>query len=265
MIKNVQRTIRMIGRLKSMAFLTSLNKEIRTKLGWVKRKFFQAYYGLLSPQIITIRGIRLQLGSHISETIRDVIYRGDYEGPELRIARSKLHPDDVVMEIGAGLGFLSTYCAKQIGDNKVFTYEANPQLEPHILQTYKLNRVNPTLEICLVGEGNGEKDFFLSKDFWQSSTILPAKSSKKVTVPVKDFNQEIHRINPTFLIIDIEEGEYDLLHYADFHNVRKLLIEIHPSVLGREKFEWVKQKILEAGFYLNQELSCTQEFFFQRK
>lgn len=251
----------MISHFESM---NSLRKQLRTTLGWIKRKFLKTYYGLLQPRIITIKGLRLELGSHISETIKDVIYQGDYEGPELRIVRSKLHPDDVVMELGTGLGFLSTYCAQKIGDDKVFTYEANPQLEFHIRQTYKHNRVNPRLEICLVGEGNDEKDFFLSDSFWQSSTILHNADARKITVPVKDFNQEIHRINPTFLIIDIEGGEYDLVQYADFFNVRKILIEIHQSVLGKEKSDWVKQKILETGFQINQELSCSQEFFFER-
>lgn len=247
-----------------LEYTNSLKKQIRTTLGGLKRTLLQTYHRSTSPKIIAIKGIWLQLGSHISETIKDVIYRGDYEGPELRIVRSKLCPDDVVMEIGSGLGFLSTYCAQKIGNDKVFTYEANPQLEAHIRQTYQLNHVNPRLEICLVGEGDGEQDFFLSNDFWQSSITSHDENARKITVPVKDFNQEIFRVDPTFLIIDIEGGEYDLLHHADFFNVRKLLIEIHPSVLGKEKFNWVKQKILEAGFNLNRELSCSQEFFFER-
>jgi len=42
----------------------------------------------------------------------------------------------------------------------------------------------------------------------------------------------VQKINPTFLIIDIEGGEDELLKYADFHNVRKLIIELHERGEG---------------------------------
>lgn len=197
-----------------------LVRSIRTKLGWLKRQILQQYYSFVKAEIINIQGIKLKLDRHISEPVRKVIYHGDYEKQEFRILRSRLNPDDVVMEVGSGLGFLSTYCAKKIGSDKVFTYEANPDLEPHIRNTYKINNVNPTLEICLVGDTNGESDFYQSKDFWWSSAVRHDENGTKIKVPMKAFNQEVQRINPTFLLIDIEGGEYELVQNADFYNVK---------------------------------------------
>jgi FkbM family methyltransferase len=164
------------------------------------------------------------------------------------------------MEIGTGLGFLSTFCAKQIGSNNVFTYEANSELKDHIQETYSINCINPTLEICLIGEHNGEQEFFLDRDFWIFSVIQNGQGYRKIKLHIKSFNQEIQRINPTFLIIDIESGEYDLVQYADFHNGKKILIEIHPSVLGLEKANLVKGKLKESGFQINEKLSYSQDF-----
>lgn len=237
---------------------------LRSIVGGIKRWILQGYYSATKPEVIQIYGIKLRLGDHISESIKEVIYRGDYEGPELQIVRTQLRQDDVVMEVGTGLGFLSTFCAKQIGNEKVFTYEANLELEERIKENYALNNVNPNLEICLIGERDGEQEFYIDKDFWTSSAVRHGDDVRKIKIPMKSFDQEIQRINPTFLIIDIEGGEYDLVQYANFHNVKKILIEIHPNILGVEKANFVKNKLKESGFQINEKLSCVQEFFLER-
>jgi hypothetical protein len=127
-----------------------------------------------------------------------------------------------------------------------------------------INNVNPTLEICLVGVNNGESDFYLSGDFWSSSAVHHDKDGRKIKIPVKAFNQEIKRINPTFLIVDVEGGEYELLQYADFYNVKKLLIEVHPHILGWEKINLIKKKLADVGFLINEQVSGSQEFFLER-
>lgn len=92
----------------------------------------------------------------------------------------------------------------------MFTYEANPQLEPLIRSVYSVNQVQPTLKIGVLGERAGQTKFYVTRDFWASSLLPPAEPCEEVTVPVYDFNEEIFRINPTFLLMDIEGGEYDL-------------------------------------------------------
>jgi FkbM family methyltransferase len=236
----------------------------RCKYGWIKSQFLKRYHTLRKSSIVNLGGIKIKLNPYISENIRDYIYLGDYEGYELNLLRKVLQKDDVVLEIGTGLGLLSSFCAKSLGNNSVFTYEANPELEPHIRENYKINGVNPSLEICLIGELNGEADFYLKQDFWSSSVIPRGSDVKVLKVPVKSFNQEIFRINPTLLIIDIEGGEYELVKYANFHNVRKLIIEVHAKIFGSQKFNYVINKLTEAGFEVNETLSGKEELFLER-
>jgi hypothetical protein len=82
-------------------------------------------------------------------------------------------------------------------------------------------------------------------------------------VPVKSFHEALLEINPTFLIIDIEGGEYELLRDGNLHNVKKIVMEIHPSVLGREKTESVLNFLSNLGFQVVDQTSDT-ELFFQR-
>ncbi|AFY40741.1 methyltransferase FkbM family [Nostoc sp. PCC 7107] len=234
----------------------------------VYKRAIKEYRLLIQPKIIQIEGIKIKIGEHISPPVKKAMYIGEYESSELRAVKSKLSTNDIVMELGAGIGLLSSYCAKRIGSERVFTYEANPRLEIPIRETYQINQVLPNLEICLVGEENGEQTFYVGKNFWSSSIIPWNEGAKPITVAVKSFNQEIRKINPSFLIIDIEGGEYDLLKYADFYNVKKLVIEIHPKAIGQDKAIFVKSKLAEMGFQINHKLSknsgILEELFLER-
>jgi hypothetical protein len=54
-------------------------------------------------------------------------------------------------------------------------------------------------------------------DFRVSSTIPSDISSPRpIRVPVRSLNDELRRIRPTFLIVDIEGGEHDLIQHMNF-------------------------------------------------
>ncbi|WP_019507457.1 FkbM family methyltransferase [Pleurocapsa sp. PCC 7319] len=223
----------------------------------------KSYFNKITqPQVVQIEGIKVKIPSFTSDVIRKAIYGGFYESDELQLIKSKLTQEDVVMEIGGGLGLTSAYCAKQIGNDRVFTFEANPALEPAIKENYALNLVEPQLEICLVGDRSGFRDFYVGNNFWSSSIYNKAKGAKPITVPVISFNEKVRQIDPTFLLLDIEGGEYELVEYADFHNIRKLMIEIH-SCLTPEQIQFVNNRLAQSGFHLV-EAASSEEFYFER-
>jgi hypothetical protein len=106
--------------------------------------------------------------------------------------------------------------------------------------------------MCLIGDKAGEQNFYIEKNFVSSSIIQRHDNAKCVKVPVISFNDEVKRINPTFLIIDIEGGEYNLCQYANLNTVQKIVIELHGHILGREKTEFVKSKLVQSGFLLKE-------------
>jgi len=118
-----------------------------------------------------------------------------------------LGENDRVFEIGAGIGFLSTYCAKKIASDRVVAYEANPQMIDKIKETYKLNNVNPTINNAILMDKDGEINFYLEDDFWSSSMIKRSDNAKEVKVKIANINDELKKYNPNFLIIDIEGGK----------------------------------------------------------
>lgn len=215
------------------------------------------------PSVVEIEGIALRIPSLASAAIRRAIYDHTYEAAELALLKNALAPDDVVMEVGTGLGLLSAYCAKHIGNDRVYSFEANPELEGPIRTNYALNRVAPTLEMGLVGHQVGPGTFYVGDNFWSSSVFNKPQGARSITVPAISFNDRVTKIDPTFLLLDIEGGEYGLVQSAEFHNVRKLVIEIHKWILTPDQVQDVQDALERQGFRLVSGAG-REERYFQR-
>ncbi len=245
--------------------MTSVDRirAVRRQLWHLRQRIRLACLTLARP-VVEISGIRLQIGRHISPTVRHYLFSGEYENEELVIATAALRPDDVVLELGTGLGLISAFCAKRIGSARVFTYEANPALEPHIRRTFTLNGVSPSLSIALLGQRPGHRTFYVTRNFWASSVVRPAGRAKAVMVLVKGLDDEIRRIDPTFLVVDIEGGELELFEAIDFRNIRKICVEVHEGPIGPEGVKRVRQLLLDAGFAPDPALSTSHVWFLDR-
>lgn len=201
----------------------------------------------------------------ISPHIRREIALGNYERKEIEIVERRLEADDVVMEIGAGIGFLSAWCAKRVGDGRVFAYEANPALMDVIARTYELNAVAPEARNVLLGRGAGEREFNVEPEFWASSLQTKSAQAKVVRVAQVDLNAEIARIRPTFMVVDIEGGERELFEYACLDGVRKVCVEVHPHVIGNGGIRAMLERLFAQGFVLDFNLVRKNVIFLYRE
>jgi FkbM family methyltransferase len=198
----------------------------------------------------------------VSPHIAREIYMGDYEAKEIEIISRRLASDDVVFEVGAGLGFLSAYCARRTGAERVFAYEANPELIPLIRATHARNNVAPTLINALLAKGDGEREFHLEDDFWASSAHR--SGGRAITIRQIDLNSELARVRPSFLIVDIEGGEAEFFADAELSMVRKICVETHADVLGDRVLSEMFAGLVAQGFALDFSLIRKNVFFFQR-
>lgn len=198
--------------------------------------------------IVESDGVRLYRGTGLTIAILRVLEAGTYEAPEARIVRHAIQSGDTVLELGTGLGFLASLCAKVVGDSRVHTYEANPALGPVIQKNFRLNHISPHLNICMLGEKNSSITFYVMKNFWSSSTIKRHPNAKAIQVPMKRFNDELARLQPSFLIIDIEGGERDFIRYAQLDGVQKICIELHPHIIGVAAVAEVESYFKMQGF-----------------
>lgn len=210
-------------------------------------------------------GIRLPLRhALVTPPIRHDIYYGDYERKEVEIIRARLGADDRVLEVGAGIGFLSAFCARIVGDDSVFSYEANPALLPVIAEVHRRNGVRPTVTNVLLGSGDGERDFFVEPDFWASSLVRRTAAAARVSIRQIDLTAELRRVRPSFMIVDIEGGELEFFGLSEFPGVRRLCVEVHPDVIGNEGVTAMLDRLFALGFVVDFGCMRKNVFFLYR-
>src|ERR1700736_3662610 len=79
---------------------------------------FYSNHGVLLP---IVPGI-------FSESVANAVRGGHYEMNEAAELDALIQPGEVILEIGAGCGFISTHCAKNPHTKSVYCVEANPNL-----------------------------------------------------------------------------------------------------------------------------------------
>ncbi|MFD1156678.1 FkbM family methyltransferase [Roseovarius aestuarii] len=192
--------------------------------------------------VLETHGIKVPFVSDvISPRMEQVIGKGRYEASEIKLLRKILRPRDRVLELGAGVGVVSTAAALVTGPEKVIVVEANPNLIPIIHETHKLNGVEGVEILNGVGVGapvGGEATFYLREDFWASSLEKPHERETGTITPVSvsqiDLNAIFEKHRPSVFVLDIEGGELDLLPTLDLSSCRSVVIELHPKVYQLE-------------------------------
>jgi FkbM family methyltransferase len=221
-------------------------------------------YRVARRRVITIEGIRIRVGRHMSRRVERALSRGGYEREELRLIGEVLSPGDVVLEVGAGLGLVSSFCAKRVGSKRVFAFEADPDLEPCIRETYELNGVEPTLEMCAVGAQAGRVTLYRDKHFVSSSVVRRRVGSQPVEVPGKALNYIVEKVRPTLLVIDAEGAERELFDGAELPTVTRIVLELHDRVIGPGGTDRVRAQLMTLGYEIDRGLSSPEHLVLRR-
>jgi FkbM family methyltransferase len=222
------------------------------------------HYRIGTRPIVTIEGVRIRVGRHMSRRVEQAISKGGYERDELRLIALVLSPSDVVLEVGAGLGVVSAYCAKRLGSNRVFAFEANPDLEPRIRETYALNGVEPTLEMCAIRATAGRVTLYRTKHVFSSSIIKRNAAAIPIEVPGKALSYVVEKFRPTLLIVDVEGAEGELFDRAQLPGVTKIMLELHERVIGEAKARRVRGALTALGFREDRGLSSREHLVLRR-
>lgn len=234
------------------------------RIGKITRRLKRLLWRLHQPAWSEVCGVVLpSRHTLVTPGIGREVYLGDYESKEIEIISKRLDKEDIVLEVGAGLGFLSSYCARHIGSDRVFAYEANLELIPLINETYSRNNVRPTLKNAMLGPVEGTREFGLEAEFWASSAHRP--SGRTISVRQLNVNSELVSIRPTFLIVDIEGGESEFFASADLSSVTKICVETHPDVLGDAVLSEMLAGLINKGFSIDFSLIRKNVFFLRRR
>jgi FkbM family methyltransferase len=212
---------------------------------------------------VTLEGVKLDV-SALSPVMKNNLLLGRYEVQERTLAEQHLTRDDTVLEVGGAIGFIGLFCQTRLGITRYTTVEANPATVEILKRNYALNgRVPVVLNLALAAE-EGEVTLNIGQEFWENSLVAGANSGRTVRVPAVALEGLLRRLDyaPSVLIIDIEGAE----RFVDFRqvpgSVKKIIMELHPHVIGHAPTYQIIANLLNLGFRVELENGGT--FLFLR-
>lgn len=189
-------------------------------------------------------------GRLLSPALNAAMTEGRYEHLEARALQRHLRPDDRVLELGAGCGFLSILAALVVGPEGVVAVEANPDLPDVIARNAAQNGV-AGIDIrhgAVVAGKASTQSFFLRGAFWAGSTDERHVKDVEVTVPALGFGTLCREMRPTIIVADLEGGERHLFDEGVIDSVRVIVMELHENRYGQDGIRALFDRLSEAGF-----------------
>jgi hypothetical protein len=185
---------------------------------------------------IRSRGMRFPKHPQIIQgKIRRLLRSDSYEAKEAEAALRVVREGDVVVELGGGIGFMSTLVATKRAVKSVHVYEANPNLIPYIQSVHAANTVtNAHVTNAVLGAQDGSVDFYIRDPMLGSSMQVNARNA-------------FADIGATVMICDIEGAEVDLIPQLDLTGLRAAIIETHPQWIGPKGINTVFRAFMDAG------------------
>lgn len=241
---------------------------------WTKwsRKWTRLTRKLFHPGQIQNGRVRIDMRKWMfSKEARQLLYIDRYEYKERQIVEQQLRPDDIVLELGSGVGIVTITCCQIAGSERVHTFEANPKLEAALRRNFELNGVAPHLRMAMISRtaGTGElyvSDHFLSSCPYESATRTIDAKFECISVPTVSLQRVLEEIQPTFLVIDIEGGEIELLNpEVDLSSVQRICLEVHPAKIGDELTSRLIENLMQRGFWLSLIQSEGIVLYFERR
>jgi FkbM family methyltransferase len=203
--------------------------------------------------VITSKGMKFPKdGVFITGQLRAALRKNRYEAKEAFCVLKLVRDEDTVIELGAGIGFMSTLVATKRNIKNVFAFEANPDLIPYIQSVHAANELtNAHIVHGILGKRNGSSKLYVRKNLLSSSMEQhkeeTPKNTTEVNVDVLNASHVFKEIKPTILIADIEGAEASLLPHLDLSCSRGAMIELHPQHIGPEGVNAVFRAIMDAG------------------
>ncbi len=206
---------------------------------------------------ITYNGIRLAVEPGVlAGRLGDAMLGGWYEQEESRHVPGLLRAGERVVELGSGLGYVTTVMARSPLVEAVVTVEANPQLARLAARTVALNglsdKVSVENAVAFPSPAMTSCRFYVRREFWASSLDAGDAYLQAIDVPVLDLDRLIEDVRPTLLVVDIEGGEVELLERVNLGGIRKVFLELHQGVIGREGMRRVFATMAARYFHYDQ-------------
>ncbi len=216
---------------------------------------------VLPPKIMRSRGLGFPLDPEVIYRRRRLGLRRDSHKLDAANAVLKtVRPDDTVVELGAGIGYLTALMATKLGVRHLHAFEIDPQLICYMRSVFEANGIaHVTLRHAALGPADGTATCYL-RDRTDDAAPTEVKN-----VEVVNANTLFQRLRPTVLICDIGGAEAALLPAMDLSGLRCAIVELHPHLTGPAGTKAVFNALHAAGLTYSATGSVGRTVTFQRE
>lgn len=244
--------------VRSTGLITLIRPDLRAAAARLVHRAF------INPTLpLTIHGNKMFLAPAGRFAPPDLV--GDrYELDTTRLFELLLKPGDVMLDIGAHVGYYTLLAAKLVGaSGKVYAFEPEPENYATLLRNIELNKLDNVVAVRkAISNRNTPCQFFLSQlDNGNHSLVhlgLPEKGTISVeTTTLDQFLEEVGWPRIDIIKMDIEGSELAALEgmekfFARAQQIR-LVIEFCPWILKTLKVEPIHflDYLAAAGFKIH--------------
>lgn len=203
----------------------------------------------------------------LTPAIRQAMLAGRFETEEAAQIPRIVRDGDRVLEIGAGIGFISTLLARQAGVAQVTAVEANPHLLDYMGRLHARNHVRKVRRVnaVLCNSAEPTATFYLRRDFWMGSlSAEPNPWIATVEVPTLSLDGLLRDEAISLIVCDVEGAEAALFEGADLSGVDRVFVETHDHVTGLSGVRRLFATMHGHGFVYDPRHSTGSVVLFQR-
>jgi FkbM family methyltransferase len=205
-------------------------------------------------------GVTLDIAADLlTEDVRRALEEGSYEREETECVDLYVQPDDDVVELGGGIGYLACYVDRQLsGDGTHLVVEPNGHLLPLLERHRVLNDARFEVLNAAYSTVGPVAELSIPESFWEASLQRPDRAERTLyagTVTLADIFGSFD-LTDVALVVDIEGGEVDLIeNELDVieNHCRLVVVEYHyrnaPLDLATD-VRWAKGALDESAFEL---------------
>lgn len=228
-------------------------------------------------ELVSIDGVEVMLDeAWACPPVQAALRSESYERAEREVLAATLSSDDTYLELGCGIGLLATLAADRVGDRNVVAIEANPVIAEVARETTSRN--GHTIEVrnvvLLEDPVEAVASFYVRPDFRESSlSPLPTvhrddetpEELQRIRVSSADAYGTIASLGASYLMVDIEGGETDLLRLSLPDCVTTICVDLHAEATGIEAQSEMVAALLAKGFDLDIGRSALPVLLFRRR
>jgi len=216
------------------------------------RRFLAA----IRPEATTVMGHKMYLDVVDSLLLS---MRGVYEPEETKLVQSLVHPGDIVIDIGANIGYYTLQFAKLVrGAGKVIAFEPDPENFELLRRNVEINGYNITLERRAVSNRSGRLRLYRSSLNTADHRIFDSHDGRLSVevdaVRLDDYLRDLDSVN--FIKMDIQGAEGvaldGMIALLERSPGVKILSEFWPegiAACGRSP-DWYLHTLARLGFKL---------------